>query len=252
MKKTLLLLSVLVLLSACGKRGPLVAPETLVPAPIKDLKVEQKGNRFQVCWSAPGREEWGGPLTDLAGFRVFRREVLPPDEDCETCPSAYRQVKTVDPEYLRDVLRYGSLYCFFDTELTDGKTYQYKVISVDAEGASSQDSNKVRRKKAAPVPPPRLSAVPAPRGVMLQWKQDALPVGGVLEGFAVYRRQEGEGFMPLSPLTVVKADAAGFEDPGMEHGMPYRYAVRTVAVIDGEKVESDLSNEVEGMFSLSE
>jgi len=241
-----------VLIAACGKRGPLVAPEALVPAPIKDLRVEQKGNRFQLCWSAPGKEEWGGPLKDLAGFRVFRRDVLPPDEDCETCPSAYRQVKTVDPEYLQDVLRYGSLYCFFDTELKDGKSYQYKVISVDAKGAASQDSNKVRRKKALPVPPPELSALPAPRGVLLQWKQPALPAGGTLEGFAVYRRQEGEAFMPLSPLTVVKADASGFEDPAMEHGMPYRYAVRAVALFDGERVESDLSNEAEGKFSLSE
>lgn len=252
MKKLLILLPLILMLAACGKRGPLVAPEALVPAPIKDLGVEQKGNRFQVCWSAPGKEEWGGPLKDLAGFRVFRREVLPPDEDCETCPSAYRQVKTVDPEYLQDVLRYGSLYCFFDTELRDGKSYQYKVISVDAEGAASQDSNKVRRKKALPVPPPELSAVPAPRGVMIQWRQGALPPGGTLEGFAVYRVQAGEEFMPLAPMTVVKGDATGFEDPAMEHGMLYRYAVRTVAVFEGEKVESDLSNEVEGKFSLSE
>lgn len=253
MKKFLfLLISLSLLIAGCGKRGPLVAPEALVPAPVKDLRVEQKGNRYQVCWSAPGKEEWGGPLTDLAGFRVFRREVLPPEEDCETCPTAYRQVKTVDPEYLQDVLRFGSLYCFFDNGLTDGKTYQYKVISVDAEGSESKDSNKARRKKAPQVPAPGLSAVPAPRGVMLQWKQPEIPRGGVLEGFAVYRRQEGEEFMPLSPLAVVKADAPGFEDPAMEHGMLYRYAVRTVALFDGETVESDLSNEVEGKFSLSE
>jgi predicted small lipoprotein YifL len=251
MKKILLLLSVVFLLASCGKRGPLVAPEALVPAPINDLQVEQKGNRFQVCWSGPGKQEWGGSLVNLAGFQVFRREVLPPDEDCETCPSAYRQVKTVDPEYLKDVLRLGSLFCFFDTELMDGKTYQYKVISFDAEGAASKDSNRVRRKKTVPPSPPELAAVPAPRGVTLQWKLGELPAGAKLEGFSVFRKQGGE-VMPLLPIATVVADGALFEDPHMEHGVPYVYAVRTVAGIDGEKVESDLSNEVEGKFQLSE
>lgn len=253
MKKILLLLHIVVLLlPACGKRGPLVAPEALVPAPIRDLRADQKGNRFQVCWSAPGEEEWGGPLKGLAGFQVFRREVLPPDEDCETCPSAYGLLRTVDPEYLQDVLRFGSLYCFFDADLKDGRTYQYKVVTLDKKGSFSKDSNKARRKKTAPVPPPRLTAEPAPRGVVIRWQPVPLPLGGTLEGFAVYRRQSGADVMPLFPLTVVKGDSYSFEDPDMEHGVQYFYAVRTVAGIDGERVESDLSNEVPGKFSLSE
>jgi predicted small lipoprotein YifL len=251
MKKFLLLFLLVITLASCGKRGALVAPEALVPAPIKDLRLEQKGNRFQVCWSGPGKQEWGGPLGNLAGFRVLRREVLPPNEDCETCPSAYRQVKSVDPEYLQDILRLGSLYCFFDAELLDGRTYQYKVISIDTDGAVSKDSNRVRRKKVVPPAPPELSAVPAPHGVVLRWKQGALPAGAALEGFTVFRKQGAE-FMPLFPIAVLAADATQFEDPHMEHGVQYVYAVRTVAGIGGEKVESDLSNEVEGTFSLSE
>ena len=52
MKKTLFLIMV-VSLVACGKRGSLVPPESLVPAAIKDLTAEQKVNRFLVCWSEP-------------------------------------------------------------------------------------------------------------------------------------------------------------------------------------------------------
>lgn len=255
MKKLLFLLialPVFTVIAACGKRGPLVAPEALVPAPIKDLRVEQKGNRFLVCWSAPGKEEWGGPLKGLAGFQVFRREVLPPDEDCETCPSAYGLLRTVDPEYLQDVLRSGSFFCFFDSDLKDGRTYQYKVVTMDKEGSVSKDSNRAWRKKTAPVLPPRLAGEPAPRGVVIRWQPVVLPPGSTLEGFAVYRRQSGADVMPLFPLTVVKGDTFSFEDPQMEHGVQYFYAVRTVAGLDGERVESDLSNEVSGMFSLSE
>lgn len=247
----LFFLTLVFLTAACGKRGPLVPPEALVPAPIKDLSVEQKGERFLVCWSAPGKQEWGGPLDGLAGFRVFKRIVLPPDQDCEECPTAYRTVKSVDPEYLQDVRRSGSRFCYFDGDLSDGTTYQYKAVSFQKDGAVSRDSNKARRKKTPPPAPPQLTAVLTPDGVTLQWKKSPHPADGVLEGYAVYRKQ-AEELMPLMPIALLPADAAEFADPHMEYGMRYRYGVRSVARIDGERVESDLSNEVEGRSSLPE
>ncbi|MRR57663.1 MAG: fibronectin type III domain-containing protein [Deltaproteobacteria bacterium] len=251
MKKYFLWIGIALLLTACGKRGPLVAPEALVPAAINDLKVEQKGNRFLVCWSRPGKEEWGGPLENLAGFRVFRHDVLPPEQDCEECPNAYREVKLVDPEYLQDVLRSGSRYCFFDNDLLNGKTYQYKVISFEQDGATSKSSNKVRRSKALPPAPPEISAQQTPDGVTLQWKSPALPPDIALEGFTIYRKQAND-LMPLSPFATVKSDTTTFADPQMEHGVLYVYAVRTLAKSGPDLVESDLSNEVKGKFSLSE
>jgi predicted small lipoprotein YifL len=251
MKKYCLWIGIALLLTACGKRGPLVAPEALVPAAINDLQVEQKGNRFLVCWSRPGKEEWGGPLENLAGFRVLRRDVLPLDQDCEECPNAYRQVKLVDPEYLGDVLQFGSRYCLFDSELLNGKTYQYKVVSFQQDGATSKSSNKVRRSKVVPPAPPAISAQQTPDGVTLQWKPPALPPNVALEGFSIYRKQ-ANGVMPLSPFAIVKSDATTFADPHMEHGVLYFYAVRTLVKIGSDLVESDLSNEAEGKFSLSE
>lgn len=251
MKKLFLLIGIALLLGACGKRGPLVAPEALVPASINDLRIEQKGNRFLVCWSRPGKEEWGGPLESLAGFRVFRRDVLPPDQDCEACPNIYRSIKLVDPEYLEDVLQFGSHYCFFDGDLLDGKTYQYKVVSFEKDGATSKDSNKARGTKAVPPPPPHITAVPTPNGVTLRWDAPAAAPGSTLEGFSIYRKQANE-VMPLSPIALVKAEATQFADPRMEHGVEYFYAVRSVAKTGSDLVESDLSNEVKGKFSLSE
>lgn len=251
MKKLFLLIGIALLLSACGKRGPLVAPEALVPASINDLRVEQKGNRFLVCWSRPGKEEWGGPIESLAGFRVFRRDVLPPDRDCEECPNIYRSIKLVDPEYLEDVLRFGSRYCFFDGDLVDGKTYQYKVVSFEKDGATSKDSNKARRMKAVAPAPPHISAVPTPDGVTLRWDTPVTAPESPLEGFAIYRKQANQ-VMPLSPLAIVKADVTQFADPHMEHGVEYFYAVRSITKTGSDLVEGILSNEVKGKFSLSE
>ncbi|RQW87151.1 MAG: fibronectin type III domain-containing protein [Geobacter sp.] len=251
MKKYCIWIGIALLFTACGKRGPLVAPEALVPAAINDLQVEQKGNRFLVCWSRPGKEEWGGPLESLAGFRVFRRDVLPPDQDCEECPNAYRQVKLIDPEYLHDVLQIGSRYCLYDSELMDNKTYQYNVVSFEKDGATSKGSNKVRRTKLIPPATPVLSAMKTPDSVTLQWKIPTPIPDKTLEGFSIYRKQ-AEGLMPLSPIATVPADTTTFADPHMEHGVLYYYAVRTRAKIGPDLVESDLSNMVEGKFSLSE
>jgi predicted small lipoprotein YifL len=251
MKKFCIWIGIALLLAGCGKRGPLVAPEALVPAAINDLSVEQKGNRFLVCWSRPGKEEWGGPLENLAGFRLFRRDVLPPDQDCETCPNAYRQVKIIDTEYLQDVIQIGSRYCLFDSDLQNAKAYQYKVVSFKKDGVTSRDSNKVRRTKAVPPAAPEITAIPTPDGITLQWKSPAPVAGGSLAGYAIYRKEANE-VMPLSPIAMVKADTTRFADPHMELGKAYYYAVRSVAKIGTESVESDLSNEVEGKFSLSD
>lgn len=251
MKKYCLWIGIALLLAACGKRGPLVAPEALVPAAITDLNVEQKGNRFLVCWSRPGKEEWGGALENLAGFQVLRREVLPPDQDCEECPNAYRQVKLIDPEYLQDVLRFGSRYCMFDSDLLNDKTYQYKVVSFEKDGATSKASNPARRTKLLPPKPPLLSALKTAESVILQWKPPADIPAESLAGFSVYRRQANE-VMPLTPIARLTPNSTSFADPNMEHGVLYFYAVRTMVEIGPDLVESDLSNLVEGKFSLSE
>ncbi len=250
MKKIIFLLVVFSLV-ACGKRGPLVPPESLVPAAIKDLKVDQKGSRFLVCWSPPAKMESGGKLAGIAGFRVFRREVLPPDQDCEDCPTAYHLLRTVDPEYLQDVQRAGSHYCFYDSEVKTGDTYQYKVFTVDADGVSSRDSNKVRRMKIASQPPPNLSALSIPTGVVLQWDPVRVAPGSTLQGYAVYREQEG-GVMPLFPTASLPADSNSYEDKQMEHGVKYVYGVRSVVRTGSDTAESELSNLVEGMFLLKE
>ncbi|MEA5115757.1 MAG: fibronectin type III domain-containing protein [Geobacteraceae bacterium] len=250
MKKIFFLMMVFSLV-ACGKRGPLVPPESLVPAAIKDLKVEQKGNRFLVCWSPPAKMESGGKLSGIAGFRVFRREVLPPDQDCEDCPTAYLLLRTVDPEYLQDVSRAGSRYCFYDSELKSGDTYQYKVLTVDVDGVSSRDSNKVRKLKITSQSAPHLTALSIPTGVVLQWNPVHAPSGSTLEGYAVYRKQEGD-VMPLFPTASLPAAVNSFEDKQMEHGVKYVYGIRSVVRTGSETVESELSNLVEGMFLLTE
>ena len=238
-------------LAGCGKKGNLVPPEALRPAPIADLRVEQQGERLLVSWSRPAREEGGGALRDLAGFRLFRRELLPPGEDCEECPNAYRLVATVDLEYPQGVTIRDGRFIFTDDAPAAGKGYRYKVVSSKRDGTLSLDSNRAGKKKVSPPLPPAVKAVSSPSGIQLDWQAPAVSAGGRIEGYNVYRRRGTDGTY-LTPLNGAPLRETTFEDTRLERGVRYRYGVRTVAVVEGETVESDLSTEVEGALSEPE
>ncbi len=251
MRKIFFCLGIAFLLAACGKKGPLVPPEALAPSPIADLRADQIGNRFSLCLSPPSRDEMGKALKNLAGVRVLKREVLPPAEDCEECPGAYRPFQTIDLEYPKGVLRFGNLYCFYDTDLVAGKTYQYKAVSFQEDGTMSRDSNKVRRKFVSPPAAPVLKGIPSPVGAMLEWTAPPPPEAGTAAGFNIYR-SESPGRMSPYPINAKPVQETSYEDRSLELGVKYVYVVRSLAKVADELVESESSNEVAGELKMPE
>jgi predicted small lipoprotein YifL len=242
-----LLLAAALGLSGCGKKGPLVPPEALAPAPVYDLALAQKGGRFLVSWSAPSREEGGAQLHDLAGFLLFRRVVLPPAEDCEECPTAYRELAHVDLDYLKGVRRIGNRFSYDDSDLTKGKTYQYKLRSFMSDGTQSKDSNKARRTVLAPPPPPVLEALPTPNSLVLAFVAPQ-PEQGALTGYNVYRSKSGEA-MPSAPLNAAPITAKTYEDKNVLVGVRYSYTATSLTTVSGETAESLPSNRVEAALT---
>lgn len=240
----------LFLAAGCGKKGVLVPPEALVPATIGNLTVAQKGERFQVSWSAPGRQEGGAPLRDLTGFLLYRRVLLPPAEDCDQCPDAYRQLARVDLDYPRGVRQEGGFFLYDDADLTGGKSYQYKVRSFSAEGGLSSDSNRARHAVLVPPSPPVLEALSGPTGVVLAFV-GLPPSRGTFAGYNVYRAKKGNG-MPLSPLNAAPVTGTTYQDRLQLVGIPWDYWVTCVAVQNGETVESAPSNLARGEMLLRE
>jgi hypothetical protein len=232
------------LLTGCGKKGALIPPEGLVPAPITGLSLAQKGVTFQVSWTAPSRQVSGNRLEDLAGFILLRHTVLPPDQDCEECPTAYSQLARIDLEYLQGVRRVGNGFLFEDYDLRRGKTYQYKVRSFNTEGVESKDSNKVRHTALPPPQPPVVEALPSPDGVVLAFVSHP-PAEGTPLGYNIYRSRPGEE-MPRSPMNMTPVSGKTYEDKSVVFGNRYSYTVTSIAIIKGETVESLPSNRVEG------
>jgi predicted small lipoprotein YifL len=247
-KRLLCLTGLLLLLAACGRRGALLPPEALVPAPIADLQVAQRGEDFELSWSRPTKTEKGLPLKDLAGFSLFRRVVLPPGEDCPNCPDSWRPLLGIDLEFPQGVRQAGNRFIVADADLQTGTTYAYQVRSYNLERATSRASNTVRRTAQTPPTPPTLQAVSSPTAIILTISPAPLPAPGSVVGANIYRQKPGEP-PPLQPLNPEPVPANTFTDSTVRPGESYRYTARTVARIGGEMVESRPSSEVNGQLT---
>jgi predicted small lipoprotein YifL len=243
-----MLLVVLSLSAACGKKGPLIPPDGFAPAPVSALQVAQQGESFRISWLAPEQDLREQGTSALAGFRLYRREIRSPDDECPTCGADDLLIRTVDLEYLQDVVRVGNLFVVVDGGVKSGKSYQYQVTAFEKSGAENRDSGRVKRKKVGPPPAPAVLTAEAPGGLMLEWATVQAPAG-ILSGYNVYRLRPAERYA-FHPITPAPVKETRFEDLRMEPDTVYRYLVRTVALVDGETVESDPSPQVEGKFVL--
>ncbi len=249
MKSILCLLICTLLFAGCGKKGALIPPEALVPAPASDLQVRQQGDGFRISWTAPGKEERGRPLRDLAGFRLYRHEVLPPGEDCLACPDSWRPVRSIDLDFLRDVQRSGDSFFCMDRDVKTSTAYRYSVTAVSRRGAAGRPAFSEPRKKVAAPLPPALKAIPSPTAVTLEFVTPPLTGGSERLRFNIYRQRSGEP-APVVPLTPVPGPT--YTDQQLDRTVIYHYTVTAVVRIDGEEVESEPSNEVDASLSPPE
>jgi len=251
-RNTLILLTALGMaaVSACGRKGPLIPPEALVPAAVDSLRVEQKGWDFRVSWRAPGKEQSGRPLRDLAGFRLLRRQVLPGEADCYACSDAWQVLATVDLGLPRNVEQRDGFYLYRDTGVKPGVDTQYRLLAFSRSGGVSRPETSPLR-KILPVPlPPTLKGAATPTAISLELDPGVM-AGSLFAGFNLYRRTAGEE-PPLFPLNPVPTTDRRYEDQRVDYGKSYRYSATTLVKIGDDLAESPLSPEIEVLFTEPE
>jgi hypothetical protein len=243
--RTLTIFLILLLLTAipagCGKRGPVRPLRQPVPGAVEEFSLRQQGDRMLLVWTLPRQNEDGTPLTDLAGFRIYRA-TFEAGDDCPECLETPKLRLLVDLEYLRAVARVDDRFFAADPGLQPGLGYQYRIIPFNRWG---QDGKPALQRQLLAEPPPAPAEVVAEDrdgALLVTWQPtSSLPDGMELLGYNVYRRRPGRAFPP-APLNREPVAETLFEDRDFTAGRTYMYAVRAVVRQDGRVLESRLSN----------
>ncbi len=200
----------LLLIAACGIKGPPKPPEPVVPDPPENLRAVGRESCVELRWKPSEIPPEGGHMVG--------RAAVDPDH-----PSLYvfNEREKLGPE----------TNGFTDCELEPGRIYIYRVSALNRDGLSGEPviSGKVINVPAPPAPV-ALEARPGDRFVDLFWE---MPEGTDTEvGFHVYRANQPDGFLPRpvnsSPITEMT-----WSDGGLKNDRPYWYQVRALALVEG-------------------
>jgi len=245
----LLISILLVSASGCGKKGPLLYPDMLVPAPVSALTVSQSGASVKIAFDLPGKDLAGRPLRDLAGVTVFKRvESSPQQPDCPACTDDFRLFRKIHLDLPETARIYGNKMVLLDGDTRSNTAYSYYVVPFARDATVGASSAPVRVRVTLPPLPPVLQVLPAPTEIKLEFVAPA-PEEGRLVGYNVYRSARSEP-MPYLPLNGAPLADTVYVDSGLERKVTYRYAVRAVVRMPwGGIAESGASNEAEGALT---
>lgn len=132
----LVVATMILLLSGCGKKGPPVPPRHEIPPPVTDLSWEISQQTLTLSWTVPKVES---PIR-LAGFKIYRSRKRLSVSDCPDCPGTFEPVadRVIKNSISRD--QDGERIMYTEDLETDSR-YEYKVIAYTENGISSPDSN---------------------------------------------------------------------------------------------------------------
>ena len=194
--RAIVLLALMLLLPACGKKGALTLRSYESPPSPADLSAMHREGDIMLSWSFPkGKEE------SIAGFRLS---------------------KTTAAGTVRIIPISAADRIFADTDFRVGERLDYALISVNARGISGAHSPAVSVVPLQPPPPPeRLTAVVQGNAVILFWE--------VRTGsrYNVYKRYDKDGY-GMTPLNPEPLKESGLSDP-LVLGKTAHYTVRGLA-----------------------
>lgn len=253
MRKLACLLFVAGAITACGKRGPLLYPDMLIPAAPTDVTVQQFGDSIKLSFLLPSKDLAGRDFSGLSGVTINKRdEAAGQAPGCSACTTDFAPFRKLNLDLLPPgTQRYGNLLVLLDGAVQSGRVYTYRVSAVTADNQDGALSGPVSAVMVSALQPPVLQVTSQPTEIQLEFT--GLPPGdGAIAGYNIYRVLKGEPF-PLQPLNREPVAGNRFVDVGLERGVSYVYGVRAVVRLSsGGRLESGLSNEAEGRLKDDE
>jgi fibronectin type 3 domain-containing protein len=228
-----------VVVAACGKKGPPVAPERRLPVPASALHAQIGEDAIVVSWMLPGSRADASRLKDLTVLTLYRRE------DPESAPlkpallswgrvAGYDEVASIRLASPAPAVVQGNTVQWTDHRaLTPGHRFVYVVTATDSLGRTSAPSTRLAVPYMSPPQAPRaLQATPGDRKVTLAWEAPAgLADGAPLAGETHYEVLRGIGSEgALSVVTPSAVATPSYTDTGLDNDTEYRYAVQATRV----------------------
>ena len=233
-------------LAGCGKKGPLIYPDMLLPGPPQAVSLEQSGPFLRLSFDLPTKDKMGKALKEDLESIVVLRKILD-QQSCSSCLDAYQQMLRIDPRHPAPATRQGDRISWIDQDARpDGQRYQYRIKIVQKGGEAGSVADTIATALHTPPVAPVIQAHPVFGGMVQVEFSATLPEGMVLVGYQLYRAG-GPDNSTLQPLGGLQLERR-YTDQSVQIGSVYRYAVRMVvrpAKAKGAAIESELSGIVE-------
>jgi fibronectin type 3 domain-containing protein len=236
MKARALLLAATLLLAACGKAAPPVAPDVRVPAAVSDLRGVVEDAAIALAWTNPQRRADLSRLRDLTELRLYRSEdegVMPPKPALlvDGKIAGYREVAVIAVSAPAPAVIQGSATRVVDREgLRFGRRYTYAVLAEDSRGRVSAPSNRFAITFIAPPEAPAAPTVTAGDAeVRLRWQPPTRLRDGGAPGALTYEvLRAGAADAPPDAIVPVPAGQTEYVDRTVQNERTYYYAVRAL------------------------
>jgi len=123
------------LLAACGRKAPPVAPELVRPEPAEDLTATIVADGVRLTWQRPLRYSGGQRMNDLDHFVIDRAPA-------EAARPVFAHVGRLDLEDQTRFRKERHLE-WIDHDVVRGSSYLYRVVAVTRDGSQSAPAGPV-------------------------------------------------------------------------------------------------------------
>jgi hypothetical protein len=119
----------------CGKKGDPVLPHDKRPVVVSDLTVASDNGSIVLSWTIAGKKN------DDAIFRILRSSLEIEGDECPGCPRTYYLIAECAFQDKTLVWKSDRVVSFRDDETRGGRLYSYKIVTCNASGICSDESN---------------------------------------------------------------------------------------------------------------